>query len=75
MGSSNFDYLSYRLYQEIMGIITSAEVISRFKKKVIRIDLNNSTRFEGHVGTLDGYLHDFILKSLADLSIFANKIC
>ena len=75
VGSSNFDYLSYRLYQEIIAIITSADVISSFKEKVIRKDLYNSTKFKGNVGNLNGHFRDLVLKSLADLSIIANKIC
>lgn len=75
VGSSNFDYLSYRLHQEIMAIITSPEVISRFKEKVITKDLNNATKYEGCVGNLNGHLRDFVLKLLADLSILASKIC
>jgi len=41
-GSSNFDYLSYRLYQEIVGIFTGAEVIKEFRERVMLPDLANS---------------------------------
>jgi len=41
-GSSNFDYLSYRLYQEIIGIFTDAQVIKEFRKRVMLPDLANS---------------------------------
>ena len=38
-GSSNFDYLSYRLYQEILAVITEPEVISEFRERVMLRDL------------------------------------
>ncbi len=41
-GSSNFDYLSYRLYQEIVGIFTDARVIKEFRERVMLPDLANS---------------------------------
>jgi cardiolipin synthase len=41
-GSSNFDYLSYRLYQEIVAIITDAETIADFRERVMLPDLANS---------------------------------
>jgi cardiolipin synthase len=41
-GSSNFDYLSYRLYQEIIAIITDAKLIADFRARVLLPDLANS---------------------------------
>ncbi|PYS32000.1 MAG: phosphatidylserine/phosphatidylglycerophosphate/cardiolipin synthase family protein [Acidobacteria bacterium] len=41
-GSSNFDYLSYRLYQEIVGIFSEAQVIKEFRERVMLPDLANS---------------------------------
>lgn len=41
-GSSNFDYLSYRLYQEIVAIITDKSVIADFRARVMLPDLANS---------------------------------
>ena len=41
-GSSNFDYLSYWLYQETMAIITDSKVISAFSERVMLPDLANS---------------------------------
>ena len=42
-GSSNFDYLSYRLYQEILAVITDPEVISEFRERVRLRDLAHSS--------------------------------
>ena len=41
-GSSNFDYLSYRLYQEIIAIVTDAKLIADFRARVLLPDLANS---------------------------------
>jgi cardiolipin synthase len=41
-GSSNFDYLSYRLYQEVVGVITAPEVIAEFRERVMLPDLARS---------------------------------
>ncbi|HVS81061.1 MAG TPA: phosphatidylserine/phosphatidylglycerophosphate/cardiolipin synthase family protein [Pyrinomonadaceae bacterium] len=41
-GSSNFDYLSYRLYQEVVGVITAQEVIAEFRERVMLPDLARS---------------------------------
>jgi cardiolipin synthase len=54
VGSSNFDYLSYRLHQEIIAVITDREVISDFQERVIREDLKHSRRFESGVSFMRG---------------------
>ena len=41
-GSSNFDFLSYRVYQEILAVITRPEVIASFRAKVQEVDLLRS---------------------------------
>jgi len=41
-GSSNFDYLSYRLYQEIVAIITDRQLINDFRQRVLLPDLADS---------------------------------
>jgi len=38
-GSSIFDYLSYRLYQQVVGVITAPEVIAEFRERVMLPDL------------------------------------
>ena len=45
-GSSNFDYLSYRIHQELIAIITAPEAIADFRKRVMLNDLANSQRTE-----------------------------
>ena len=45
-GSSNFDYLSYRLYQEIVAVFTDPQLISDFRERVVLPDLANAKSAE-----------------------------
>jgi cardiolipin synthase len=47
-GSSNFDYLSYRLYQEVVAIITDTRLIADFRERVLLPDLANSLAVDCH---------------------------
>jgi len=51
-GSSNFDYLSYRLYQELVAIITDAEVLADFRERVMLVDLANSLAVDCDASTM-----------------------
>jgi len=51
-GSSNFDYLSYRLYQEIIAIITDAKLIADFRARVLLPDLANSLAVDCHASVV-----------------------
>ncbi|HYW73779.1 MAG TPA: phosphatidylserine/phosphatidylglycerophosphate/cardiolipin synthase family protein [Pyrinomonadaceae bacterium] len=51
-GSSNFDYLSYRLYQEIVAVITDAGLIEDFRKRVLLPDLANSLAVDCDASTM-----------------------
>ena len=46
VGSSNFDFLSYRIYEEILAVITDPHVIASFREQVMVPDLRNSERVE-----------------------------
>jgi cardiolipin synthase A/B len=41
-GSSNFDYLSYRMYQETVAVITDSRVINEFRERVMLPDIANA---------------------------------
>jgi cardiolipin synthase len=45
-GSSNFDFLSYHVYEEIVAIITEPQVIADFRRQVLEVDLAKSERVE-----------------------------
>jgi cardiolipin synthase A/B len=51
-GSSNFDYLSYRLYQEIVAIFTNSELIRDFRERVMLPDLAAATTVECHASEI-----------------------
>ncbi|HXT64226.1 MAG TPA: phosphatidylserine/phosphatidylglycerophosphate/cardiolipin synthase family protein [Pyrinomonadaceae bacterium] len=51
-GSSNFDYLSYRLYQEIVAIFTGRQVIDEFRERVMLPDLAAATPVECHASEI-----------------------
>ncbi len=45
-GSSNFDYLSYRIHQELIAVITIPELIADFRARVMLPDLANARAVE-----------------------------
>ncbi len=42
LGSSNFDFLSYRVYEELLAIVTEPELIASFREQVLLPDLEAS---------------------------------
>src|SRR6185503_9777591 len=50
-GSTNFDYLSYRVHQELIAAITSPSLIADFRERVMMPDLANSLAVECHAST------------------------
>jgi cardiolipin synthase len=51
-GSSNFDYLSYRIHQELLAVITEPEVVTDFTRRVMLPDLANARSIECTASTL-----------------------
>ena len=51
-GSSNFDYLSYRLHQELIGVFTDSELIADFRYRVMMPDLARAQSVECHAGAI-----------------------
>ncbi|MDX6404811.1 MAG: cardiolipin synthase [Blastocatellia bacterium] len=51
-GSSNFDYLSYRIHQELIAIITSPQVVADFTRRVMAPDLANARSVKCTASTL-----------------------
>lgn len=49
VGSSNFDFLSYRIYEEIVAVITDPAVIESFREQVMIPDLADSVSLEAHI--------------------------
>ena len=63
-GSSNFDYLSYRLYQEIIGIFTDAQVVKEFRERVMLPDLANSIAVDCNASPVGKHWLRFQIKVL-----------
>jgi len=70
VGSSNFDYLSYTVYQEIIAVITDPDLIASFREEVICEDMKNSSSFEGKAINIRGRWLKFKLGLLAKLLEF-----
>ncbi len=51
-GSSNFDYFSYRIYQEIVAVFTDSRLIADFRERVMLPDLANSVAVDCHASEL-----------------------
>jgi cardiolipin synthase len=51
-GSSNFDYLSYRIHQELLAVITIPEIVADFSARVMAPDLANARSVECTASTL-----------------------
>jgi cardiolipin synthase len=63
-GSSNFDYLSYRLYQEIIGVFTNQALISDFRERVMLPDVANSIAADCHASAFGKHLLGFQIRVL-----------
>jgi cardiolipin synthase len=68
MGSANFDFFSYSIYQEIIGVVRDPEVIAAFKKRVVVPDLEKSRLYQGPVRPLRGRMRAFSFRALVWLN-------
>ena len=51
-GSSNFDYLSYRIHQELIAVFTDPAIIADFRQRVVIADLANSKPVPCHAAAI-----------------------
>lgn len=51
-GSSNFDYLSYRIHQETIAVITDQSLVTDFRERVMIPDLANAKSVECHASLM-----------------------
>lgn len=68
VGTSNFDFLSYHFYQEIIIVITDVAVINEFKTQVLEKDLKQAELYTHKVNNLKGFLSNAYIKTLNWLS-------
>jgi cardiolipin synthase len=64
VGSSNFDYLSYRCHPESMAIIKNPIFITEFKHKIINKDIENCKTAINTISDWQGYLLKYRLMTL-----------
>jgi cardiolipin synthase A/B len=63
-GSSNFDYLSYRIHQELIAVITARALIADFRERVMIPDLANSKPVQCHTSTISKHWLSWKMKLL-----------
>ena len=63
-GSSNFDYLSYRLYQEVVAVFTNKKLVDNFRTQVMLPDLAHSIAVDCQSSALEKYLLGFQVRVL-----------
>ncbi len=61
VGSTNFDYISYRVHPELMAIITDENLIREFQRRILEEDLKNSRNGYRQVSNLAGYYEKYKL--------------
>ncbi len=74
MGSSNFDFLSSELMQEIVAVITNKQTIAEFRERVLDVDLKNTIPNKEKVSHLRGLYHISQLKLMPILVGAVEKI-
>lgn len=74
VGSSNFDFLSSTLMQEVVAVVTDKGVIEDFKRRVLEVDLKNTTANTQRVGNIKGFYHLARLKLMPVVVGFLEKI-
>ena len=73
LGSSNFDYISYNLLQEIVAVITQGEIIAEFIQRVIRKDLAESREFHAQRNTYFRRWLTAIVRGCARLAVWFGR--
>lgn len=73
LGSTNFDFLSYTMQQEIAALIDNPEIVSDFVERVVKVDCANSDLFDGNVDLNAGRSMAKKLKLLGKLAVWLNR--
>ncbi len=68
MGSSNFEFFSYHLYQEIIAVIRDPRVVAEFRERIMIPDLEKSVPFEGRIHHLRAAVRALQFRILGGLS-------
>lgn len=68
MGSANFDFFSYSIYQEIVAVVREPSVVAAFKERVVVPDLEKSPPFRGRIQPLRGRMQSLSFRALVRLN-------
>jgi len=71
VGSSNFDYWSYRIHPEIVAIISLPTFIQEFEERVVQTDLAQSRPFSPSTDSRNGHWGDLSFRLIR----FSADIC
>lgn len=74
MGSANFDFFSYSIYQEIVAVVRDPAVIAAFKERVAVPDLGISRPFQGEVRPLHGRLQALSFRALVGMNSLITRL-
>jgi len=74
MGSANFDFFSYSIYQEIVAVVRDPAVIAAFKERVVVPDLERSVSFRGPVRPVRGRMQALSFRALVRLNRWLTRI-
>ena len=76
-GTSNYDFVSYYLEQEIFTVITDEKIVADFKRLVLDCDSRESVGYDGSLNTFRAKMHkgatDFGIGYCRFLSLFKRK--
>lgn len=73
VGSSNFDFVSYRCLQEVVVVVNDCETIARFNERVFRPDWQASLPVEGAPASAAGPLCYLYLKAVDLMLVGVSK--
>lgn len=73
VGSSNFDFLSYRIEEEVLAVFSNPVVIETFRQQVLEPDLARCRPFDGQASAVRGWLSYGILRAVEGLALFSRR--
>jgi cardiolipin synthase A/B len=73
MGSANFDFFSYSIYQEIVAVVRDPAVIAAFKERVVVPDRERSVSYQGPVRPVRGRMHALSFRALVRLNRWLTR--
>lgn len=69
LGSSNYDYISYKTQQELFAVITDEETVARFRKKVLDPDYHGSDLYYSRKRNLIGPVVYILMRTIGPLLV------